>query len=118
MGVLEKKRKKEKGFELLNVRGVSYTLTLFYPGPFFKFLGVSLYTTRGGWKHFSSQLILGSDMGSLLWVWTAVVGSLVFVLRIVIVIWWKPLQMKQCFQSQGVSGPAYRLLNGSGCVYG
>ena len=52
---------------------------------------------------FSSQLIMRSEMGSLYWVQAALVGSLVFVLRIVTIIWWKPLQMKQCFQPQGVS---------------
>jgi len=50
----------------------------------------------------------------LCWVLTAAFGCLgYFVMRIVTVTWWKPLQVKRCFESQGVRGPPYKLFNGN-----
>ena len=50
----------------------------------------------------------------LFWVWASVFGCLgYFVLRIATLIWWRPLLLKRCFESQGIRGPPYRLLNGN-----
>ena len=43
-----------------------------------------------------------------LWVCSATI-----LLRIATVIWWKPVQLKRIFESQGIRGPPYRLLCGN-----
>eukprot|EP01018_Ginkgo_biloba_P017025 Gb_01907 [translate_table: standard] len=35
------------------------------------------------------------------------------VVRVVLKIWWRPLQMMKCFESQGIGGPAYKLPYGN-----
>jgi PHYB activation tagged suppressor 1 len=51
----------------------------------------------------------------LFWVLAALIACLgSFLLRIVEVIWWKPLQLKKYFDSQGIRGPPYKLLYGNG----
>uniref|UniRef100_A0A0D6QRY3 Cytochrome P450 n=1 Tax=Araucaria cunninghamii TaxID=56994 RepID=A0A0D6QRY3_ARACU len=40
-------------------------------------------------------------------------GLLLFMLDVARVIWWKPLQVKKCFECQGIRGPPYRLFYGN-----
>jgi len=50
----------------------------------------------------------------LFWILAALSAcSGVFLLKIVTLIWWKPLQIKRYFESQGIRGPPYRLLYGN-----
>lgn len=40
-------------------------------------------------------------------------GLVLFLLKIAITIWWKPLQLKKHFEAQGIRGPPYKLFNGN-----
>ena len=48
-----------------------------------------------------------------LWVCSATI-----LLRIATVMWWKPVQLKRFFESQGIRGPPYRLLSGNASEMG
>ncbi|GLJ51781.1 hypothetical protein SUGI_1100210 [Cryptomeria japonica] len=40
-------------------------------------------------------------------------GLILFLVKIVTRMWWKPLQVKKFFEAQGISGPPYRLFYGN-----
>nr|ATG29999.1 CYP866A17 [Taxus chinensis] len=53
-------------------------------------------------------------MESAVWVLAAAcTGLLLLLLKVATAIWWKPLQVKQYFESQGIRGPPYRVFNGN-----
>lgn len=56
---------------------------------------------------------LGFNMEWQFWVLAALSACLWFLLRIATLIWWKPLQIKRCFELQGIRGPPHRLLSGN-----
>ncbi|KAH9291900.1 hypothetical protein KI387_042913, partial [Taxus chinensis] len=53
-------------------------------------------------------------MESAVWVLAAAcTGLLLLLLKVATAIWWKPLQVKKYFESQGIRGPPYRVFNGN-----